>query len=245
MVVAAVYGHCLARQHAQQYDHIDQTMPILQLTAALAGRYRVERELGTGGMATVYLAHDLRHNRKVALKVLRDDVLMASVAGARFLREIEIAARLQHPNILPLHDSGEAVADGQTFLFFAMPYVEGQSLRQRIDRDGELPVPEALRILVEIVDALSYAHAHGVVHRDIKPDKVMISRVGDYVRRFTEAVADTLSIRVRFVAAADTRWLPTSESRRRSSPPLAGTIDPRAAARGIPRQVDSLPPALR
>src|SRR5205823_9893557 len=118
-------------------------------------------------MATVYLAHDLRHNRKVALKVLREE-LTASVGGARFLREIEIAAQLQHPNILPLHESGEAGAEGATFLFFVMPYVEGPSLRQRLERDGELPVHEAVRILVEIVDALSYAHAHGVVHRDIK-----------------------------------------------------------------------------
>jgi eukaryotic-like serine/threonine-protein kinase len=154
--------------------------PIESLTTALAGRYRVERELGAGGMATVYLAHDLRHNRKVALKVLRDD-LAASVGGVRFLREIEIAARLQHPNILPLHESGEVPAGhpghGGTppVLFFVMPYVEGESLRRRLEREGALPVHDAVRILIEIVDALSYAHAHGVVHRDIKPDNVMLS----------------------------------------------------------------------
>ena len=147
---------------------------IARLTSALAGRYRVERELGTGGMAIVYLAHDLRHNRKVAVKVLRDD-LAASVGGARFLREIAIAAQLQHPNILPLHDSGEARADGTSVLFFVMPYVEGESLRQRLQREGQLPVPEAVRVLIEIVDALAYAHAHSVVHRDIKPDNVMLS----------------------------------------------------------------------
>jgi Tol biopolymer transport system component len=145
-----------------------------RLTSALAGRYRVERELGTGGMATVYLAHDLRHNRKVALKVLRED-LTASVGGARFQREIAIAAQLQHPHILPLHESGEVEAEGTRLLFFVMPYVEGQSLRQRLERDGELPVQAAVKILIEIVDALSYAHGHGVVHRDIKPDNVMLS----------------------------------------------------------------------
>jgi eukaryotic-like serine/threonine-protein kinase len=104
-----------------------------RLTTALAGRYRVERELGTGGMATVYLAHDERHNRKVALKVLRDD-LTASVGGVRFLREITIAAQLQHPNILPLHDSGEICVDGANVLFFVMPYVEGQTARCRFRR---------------------------------------------------------------------------------------------------------------
>jgi Tol biopolymer transport system component len=145
-----------------------------RLTTELAGRYRVERELGTGGMATVYLAHDLRHNRKVAVKVLRDD-LSASVGGARFLREIAIAAQLQHPHILPLHDSGAVGADGASVLFFVMPYVEGQSLRQRLQAGGALPVHDAVRILIEIVDALAYAHAHGVVHRDIKPDNVMLS----------------------------------------------------------------------
>ena len=141
-----------------------------RLTAALDGRYRVDRELGAGGMATVYLAEDLKHHRKVAIKVLRED-LSASVGAARFLREIEIAAQLQHPHILPLLDSGEA--DG--LLFYVMPYVDGKSLRERLDREHELPVGESIRVLIEIVDALSAAHAHGVVHRDIKPDNVMLS----------------------------------------------------------------------
>jgi serine/threonine protein kinase/tetratricopeptide (TPR) repeat protein len=137
---------------------------------AVSDRYAVERELGAGGMATVYLAEDIKHHRKVAIKVLRED-LAASIGATRFLREIEIAAQLQHPNILPLLDSGNA--DG--FLFYVMPYVAGQSLRERLSREGELPVHEAVRLLTEVVDALSNAHEHGVVHRDIKPDNVMLS----------------------------------------------------------------------
>jgi TolB-like protein/tRNA A-37 threonylcarbamoyl transferase component Bud32/Flp pilus assembly protein TadD len=141
-----------------------------RLTAALADRYRIERELGAGGMATVYLAQDLKHDRQVAIKVLRED-LSASLGAGRFLREIKIAAQLQHPHILPLLDSGEA--DG--FLYFVMPYIKGQSLRERLDREGELPVHESVRLITEVVDALVEAHEHGVVHRDIKPDNVMLS----------------------------------------------------------------------
>ncbi len=141
-----------------------------RLGVALADRYRIERELGQGGMATVYLARDLKHDREVAIKVLREE-LSASLGSGRFLREIKIAAQLQHPHILPLLDSGEA--DG--FLFFVMPYIKGQSLRERLAREGELPVHEAVRLLTEVVDALVEAHAHGVVHRDIKPDNVMLS----------------------------------------------------------------------
>ncbi len=141
-----------------------------RLTDALSRSYRLERELGAGGMATVYLARDLKHERQVAVKVLRED-LTASLGGGRFLREIKIAAQLQHPNILPLLDSGEA--DG--FLFYVMPYVAGQSLRERLAREGELPVHEAVRLITEVVDALAHAHEHGVVHRDIKPDNVMLS----------------------------------------------------------------------
>ncbi len=145
-------------------------MTLDALTAALADRYRIERELGQGGMATVYLAEDLRHTRKVAIKVLRED-LAASLGAARFLREIQIAAQLQHPNILPLLDSGEAGG----FLYYVMPYVPGQSLRERLAREGELPVHDAVRLLVEVTDALAHAHQMGVVHRDIKPDNVMMS----------------------------------------------------------------------
>ena len=145
-------------------------MTLDRLRAALADRYTIERELGQGGMATVYLAEDLKHHRKVAVKVLRED-LAASLGASRFLREIEIAAQLQHPHILPLLDSGEA--DG--FLYYVMPFVTGQSLRERIAREGELPVHEAVRLITQVVDALSAAHEHGVVHRDIKPDNVMLS----------------------------------------------------------------------
>jgi serine/threonine-protein kinase len=140
-----------------------------RLTAALADRYRVDRELGHGGMATVYLAEDLKHHRPVALKVLRPE--LAAVLGPdRFLREIELCARLTHPHILPLHDSGEA--DG--FLYYVMPYVEGESLRDRLTREKQLPLDDALQINREVADALSYAHSHGVIHRDIKPENILL-----------------------------------------------------------------------
>ena len=143
---------------------------IAALNELLVGRYMVQREVGAGGMATVYLAEDVKHRRRVAIKVLRDD-LAASVGAVRFLREIEIAARLQHPNILPLLDSGET----QGLLYYVMPFVDGQSLRQRLNREHELPVGDAVKLLIEVVDALSEAHERGVVHRDIKPDNVMLS----------------------------------------------------------------------
>jgi serine/threonine protein kinase len=141
-----------------------------RLSAALGDRYLLERELGHGGMATVYLARDAKHRRMVALKVLRPE-LAASLGPARFLHEIEIAAQLQHPHILPLLDSGEV--DG--FLYYVMPYVEGESLRERLAHKGEFPVPEAVRILAEVADALAYAHRRDVVHRDMKPDNIMLS----------------------------------------------------------------------
>ncbi len=141
-----------------------------RLRARLAGRYAILKEIGAGGMATVYLADDLKHHRKVAVKLLRPD-LAAILGGTRFLREIEIAAQLSHPHILPLHDSGDA--DG--LLYYVMPLVEGESLRTRIERDGALPVSDAVRLLRDIVDALAYAHAHHVLHRDIKPDNVMLA----------------------------------------------------------------------
>jgi serine/threonine-protein kinase len=149
---------------------VTSALPNDRLVAALAGRYRLEREVGAGGMATVYLAADLKHPRKVAVKVLRPE-LAASLGPERFLREIEIAAQLQHPHILPLLDSGEAAG----FLYFVMPFVEGESLRDRLARAGELPVHEAVRILIQVVDALAHAHSRGLVHRDIKPENVLLS----------------------------------------------------------------------
>ncbi|MGD8727084.1 MAG: protein kinase [Gemmatimonadales bacterium] len=141
-----------------------------RLGKALADRYTIEREIGSGGMATVYLAEDLKHHRKVAIKVLRAD-LAATLGPERFLREIEVAAQLQHPHVLPLHDSGEA--DG--FLYYVMPFVDGQSLRDKLAKEGELPIGEAVRILRDVVDALTAAHQHGVVHRDIKPENILLS----------------------------------------------------------------------
>ncbi|MDH4348308.1 MAG: serine/threonine-protein kinase [Gemmatimonadota bacterium] len=141
-----------------------------RLQAALADRYRLDREVGQGGMATVYLAQDLKHNRRVALKVLRPE-LAAALGPERFVREVETVAQLQHPHILPLFDSGEA--DG--FLYYVMPFVDGESLRERLKREGRIPIHEAVRILREVVDALAHAHQHGIVHRDIKPDNVMLS----------------------------------------------------------------------
>jgi serine/threonine-protein kinase len=147
-----------------------------QLTAALADRYKIERELGQGGMATVYLARDVKHDRNVAVKVLRPE--LASVLGAeRFLNEIKVTARLQHPHILTLHDSGEVYGPDKSssFLYYVMPYVEGESLRDRLKREGALPVPEVMETLREMADGLAYAHEQGIVHRDIKPDNVLIS----------------------------------------------------------------------
>jgi serine/threonine-protein kinase len=140
-----------------------------RLTTALADRYRLERELGQGGMATVYLAHDLRHDRKVALKVLRPE-LSAILGAHRFLAEIKTTANLQHPHILGLFDSGEA----EGLVFYVMPFVEGESLRARLLREKQLPVDDAVRIAREVADALDYAHRHGVIHRDIKPENILL-----------------------------------------------------------------------
>jgi len=140
------------------------------LREALADRYAVERELGRGGMATVFLAEDLKHHRSVAIKVLHAEVT-ATLGAERFLREIEIAARLQHPHILPLYDSGTATG----FLYYVMPYVEGESLRDRLQREKQLSLEDAVKITTEVASALAYAHSHGVVHRDIKPENIMLS----------------------------------------------------------------------
>ncbi|MEX2285239.1 MAG: serine/threonine-protein kinase, partial [Gemmatimonadota bacterium] len=141
-----------------------------RLEASLSTTYRLERELGSGGMAVVYLAHDLRHKRRVALKVLRPEI-SAVIGPERFLREIETLANLTHPHILPLHDSGEA----NGLLYYVMPYVDGDSLRERLQREKQLPLDDALRIAREVADALSHAHGRGVIHRDIKPENILIS----------------------------------------------------------------------
>ncbi len=159
-------------------------MSLERLTASLADRYRIERELGAGGMATVYLADDLRHERKVALKVLRPE--LAAVIGAeRFLKEIKVTANLQHPHILGLIDSGQV--DG--LLWYAMPFVEGESLRDLLQREKQLPIPEAVRISTEVAGALHYAHRHGVIHRDIKPENILLHDGSALVADFGIALA--------------------------------------------------------
>jgi len=155
-----------------------------RLSAALAGRYRIERELGAGGMATVYLAHDLKHDRQVALKVLKPE--LAAVLGAeRCAVEIKTTASLQHPHILPLFDSG--TADG--FLFYVMPFVQGETLRDRLNRETQLGVDDAVRITVDVTDALQYAHEHGVIHRDIKPENILLANGRPMVADFGIALA--------------------------------------------------------
>ncbi len=141
-----------------------------QLAEALAARYTIEREVGHGGMAIVFVAQDHKHHRSLAVKVLRPE-LAAALGAQRFLREIEIIARLNHPHILPLYDSGEAAG----YLYYVMPFVEGETLRQRLDREKQLPVDEAVRITCEVVDGLKHAHGVGVIHRDIKPENILMS----------------------------------------------------------------------
>jgi serine/threonine protein kinase/Tol biopolymer transport system component len=158
--------------------------PQERLRTALADRYRIERELGAGGMATVYLAHDLRHDRDVAIKVLHPD-LGAALGGDRFLSEIRTTARLQHPHILPLLDSGEA--DG--LLYYVMPYVAGETLRARLERERQLPIEDAIRIAREVADALGAAHGLGIIHRDIKPENILLQGGHALVADFGIALA--------------------------------------------------------
>ncbi len=169
-------------------------MTVDRLAAGLADRYRIERELGAGGMATVWLAEDLKHDRKVAIKVLHPD-LAAALGAQRFLQEIKTTANLQHPHILPLHDSGEVIeghpeqGDGSRSLFYVMPFVEGESLRARLTREKPLPIGEAVRIAQEVASALDYAHRHGVIHRDIKPENILLHDGSALVADFGIALA--------------------------------------------------------
>src|SRR5947199_2568968 len=169
--------------------HIQPMIPQHErLAEALADRYRLERPLGQGGMATVHLAEDLKHHRKVAIKVLRSDFGTA-LGAERFVREIEIAAALNHPNILAVHDSGEAAG----LLYYVTPYVEGKTLRDRLQRDTRLPLQEALQIVKEVADALDYAHQRGVVHRDIKPENILFQSGHAVVADFGIARAITVA----------------------------------------------------
>src|SRR5678809_1103912 len=155
-----------------------------RLNTALAGRYRIVRHLGEGGMASVYLADDVKHDRKVAVKLLKPE--LAAVLGAeRFVQEIKTTAALQHPHILPLFDSGTA----DEFLFYVMPYVEGETLRDKLNRETQLSVGEAVRITREVADALDYAHRHGVIHRDIKPENILLHDRRPMVADFGIALA--------------------------------------------------------
>jgi eukaryotic-like serine/threonine-protein kinase len=158
--------------------------PLDTLRSALADRYTIERELGAGGMATVYLAEDVKHHRKVAIKVLHAE-LSAILGPERFLKEIELTANLQHPHILPLFDSGSAAG----LLYYVMPYVDGETLRTRLAREKQLSVGDAVRIACEAADALEYAHGRGVVHRDIKPENILLQNGHALVADFGIALA--------------------------------------------------------
>jgi serine/threonine protein kinase len=198
------------------------TDAVSRLKAALADRYAIERELGHGGMATVYLARDPKHDRPVALKVLRPE--LAAVLGAeRFLREISLTAQLQHPHILTLIDSGEA--DG--FLYYVMPYVEGESLRQRLEREGQLPLDEALRVTRAIASALDFAHGHGVIHRDIKPENIMLHEGEPMVADFGIALAVSTAGRERLTETGLSLGTPAYMSPEQASaePRLDGRSD--------------------
>src|SRR6058998_2187516 len=155
-----------------------------RLTAALAGRYAIERELGAGGMATVYLARDLKHDREVGLKVLRPE-LAAVLGAARFLQEIRISARLDHPHILTLIDSGES----EGFVWYVLPYVRGESLRNKLTREQQLSIEETVRIATQVASALDYAHRHGVIHRDIKPENILLHEGEAMLADFAIALA--------------------------------------------------------
>jgi len=177
-------GRC-ARGTCMQEGHGD---PLAALKDALADRYRFDRELGRGGMATVFLAEDLKHHRRVAIKVLKPEIALA-LGAARFLREIEISAQLTHPNLLPLHDSGEVAG----FLYYVMPFIEGETLRARLLRERQLPLEDAISVACDIADGLQYAHEHNIVHRDIKPENILLQSGHAIVADFGIARAVTAS----------------------------------------------------
>ena len=175
---------CGRSREASERTILPDVSSTVGLRTALADRYRIERELGAGGMATVYLAHDLKHDREVAIKVVHQE-LAAALGGERFLAEIKTTARLQHPHILPLLDSGDAGG----LLYYVMPFVAGESLRDRLSREKQLPIEDAVRIAKEVADALGYAHALGVVHRDIKPENILLQGAHAAVADFGIALA--------------------------------------------------------
>ena len=210
-----------------------------RVRASLAGRYTIERELGRGGMATVYLARDLKHDRPVALKVLRPE--LAAVLGAeRFLREIRLTAQLQHPHILTLIDSGEA--DG--FLYYVMPYVEGESLRQRLEREGQLQLDEALRITRAIASALDFAHGRGVIHRDIKPENILLHQGEPMVADFGIALAISSAGRERLTETGLSLGTPAYMSPEQASaePKLDGRSDQYSLASVLYEMLAGEPP---
>ena len=200
-----------------------------QLRTALVDRYRIEREIGAGGMATVYLADDLKHHRKVALKVLRPE-LAAALGPERFLREITITAQLDHPYILPLLDSGQA---GESGSIYVMPLVEGESLRDRLTREKQLPLEPALQVTREVADALGYAHARQVIHRDIKPENILLSgghaRVADFgIARAIDAAGGEKLTQTGLAIGTPAYMSPSSRWARATS--MAGAISTRWAA---------------
>src|SRR5436305_883504 len=212
---------------------------VSRLHQALAGRYTIELELGRGGMATVYLARDVKHDRPVALKVLRPE--LAAVLGAeRFLREIRLTAQLQHPHLLTLIDSGEA--DG--FLYYVMPYVEGESLRQRLEREGQLPLDEAQRITRAIASALDFAHARGVIHRDIKPENIMLHQGEPMVADFGIALAVSTAGRERLTETGLSLGTPAYMSPEQASaePRLDGRSDQYSLASVLYEMLGGEPP---
>src|SRR5881409_2717864 len=210
-----------------------------RVRASLTGRYTIERELGRGGMATVYLARDLKHDRPVALKVLRPE--LAAVLGAeRFLRENRLTAQLQHPHILTLIDSGEA----DDFLYYVMPYVEGESLHQRLAREGQLPLDEALRITRAVASALDFAHGRGVIHRDIKPENIMLHQGEPMVADFGIALAVSTAGRERLTETGLSVGTPAymSPEQASSEPRLDGRSDQYSLASVLYEMLAGEPP---